>query len=147
MTSDVEYERIKKLGIPEYYNNYYWLNDKNVLHPETIFVFGSNLKGAHGLGTALQAKLDYGAVAGQAIGFMGRSYGIPTKNEKIKTLDLDTIGGHIRDFVYITRHSGKHFYVTPIGCGLAGYTPEQIAPMFEGARRCWFPITFKTYID
>lgn len=147
MTDHKKFETIKKLGIPEFYNNYYWLNDKNILHPETIFVFGSNEAGRHGLGAALQAKLDYGAILGQGVGFMGRSYGIPTKDKNMKILDLDTIGQHIVDFVEITKTSGRHFYVTPVGCGLAGYTPAQIAPMFQGARRCWFPITFKTFID
>ena len=99
-----------------------------------IFVFGSNLAGRHGKGAALAAMQQHGAVYGQGEGLQGRSYAVPTKDAKLRTLPLD----EIRKYVYIFRafafeHPELTFRLTPIGCGLAGYTPAQIAPMFRDA--------------
>lgn len=97
-----------------------------------IFVFGSNLAGRHGAGAALFAKNNYGAVYGQGEGLQGCSYGIPTKDLKIKTLPLEDVKKHVDKFIeFATLHPELTFQLTPIGCGLAGYKPEQIAPMFE----------------
>lgn len=99
-----------------------------------IFVFGSNLAGRHGKGAALYARRRRGAVYGQGIGRQGDSYAIPTKDEKLCTLPLDEIRKHVADFlIYAANHPHLRFEVTPIGCGLAGYKPAQIAPMFVGA--------------
>jgi len=102
--------------------------------PNRIFVFGSNLAGIHGGGAALTAKRLYGAVPGVGSGLRGNSYAIPTKDENIDTLPLTWI----RQFVAIfLEEAGKRpelvFFVTRIGCGLAGYTDADIAPMFKGA--------------
>lgn len=101
---------------------------------EPVFVFGSNLAGRHGKGAALFARRHRGAIYGQGVGRQGNSYAIPTKDHNLKTLPLDAI----REFVFwFLIHAGRQpetkFQLTPIGCGLAGYKPEQIAPMFKDA--------------
>ena len=99
-----------------------------------IFVFGSNLAGKHGKGAALHARVVHGAIYGQGEGLQGRSYGIPTKDEHIQTLPLDRINDHVRTFLAFARQRPEMtFRLTPIGCGLAGYSTKQIAPMFRGS--------------
>lgn len=99
-----------------------------------VFVFGSNLAGRHGAGAARFAKLQHGAIYGQGEGLQGRSYAIPTKDERIETLALSRIQIYVDHFLRFARGSPHlQFKVTPIGCGLAGYTPAQITPMFEDA--------------
>jgi hypothetical protein len=109
-----------------------------------VFVFGSNLAGRHGKGAALFAREHRGAVYGQGVGLQGNSYAIPTKDERLRTLPLDLIRGHVDDF---KRFAGEHpeltFQVTAVGCGLAGYRPEQIAPLFADApANCLLPEEF-----
>jgi len=99
-----------------------------------IFVFGSNLAGRHGAGAALWARENRGARYGIGVGHQGDSYAIPTKDERLKTLPLHRIGPYVTGFlVYAEKHPELRFELTPIGCGLAGYRPWQIAPMFAGA--------------
>jgi len=106
-----------------------------------IFVFGSNLAGRHGAGAAKDAHEKYGAVYGQGIGHYGNSYAIPTKDKFLKTLPLDKIQVHVNEFIrYANANPKFEFEVTRIGCGLAGYTDEQIAPMFRDApMNCFLP--------
>jgi hypothetical protein len=99
-----------------------------------VFVFGSNLAGRHGKGAAKWAVEHRGAIYGHGIGPQGNSYAIPTKDEKLRTLPLPEIAVYVRFFrAYARMRPETRFQLTPIGCGLAGYKPEQIAPMFEGA--------------
>ena len=114
-----------------------------------IFVFGSNLAGRHGKGAALFAKQNHGAIYGQGIGLQGNSYAIPTKDKYIKTLPLSEISNHVFDFlVFAEKNPELTFVVTPIGCGLAGYTPEQIAPMFiDAPNNCILPPEFKAVLN
>src|SRR3954463_11709606 len=99
-----------------------------------IFVFGSNLAGRHGKGAALHALKHHGAVYGIAEGLRGTSYAIPTKDDRLRPLPLDRIAHFVARFKDVARiHSELTFRLTPIGCGLAGYKPEQIGPMFKGA--------------
>ena len=108
----------------------------------SIFVFGSNLAGRHGKGAALTARQRYGAVYGQGEGLQGRSYAIPTKDYQLKSLPLTSIENHVKVFLDFAR-SRPHwiFNVTRIGCGLAGYSDWQIAPMFrEAPKNCILPI-------
>ena len=101
-----------------------------------IFVFGSNLAGRHGKGAALCALQEHGAIYGQGWGPQGSSYAIPTKDENLKPLTLNEIKVCIAEFLDHAEDMlgcGYIFNVTPIGCGLAGYKPEQIAPMFKDA--------------
>lgn len=96
-----------------------------------IFVFGSNLAGRHGKGAALYARLERGAIYGQGEGLQGQSYAIPTKGRGLRPLPLQEIEQHVSRFLaFAEAHPELTFEVTPIGCGLAGYEPEQIAPMF-----------------
>lgn len=99
-----------------------------------IFVFGSNLAGRHGKGAALDARREYGAVYGVGVGRTGDAYAIPTKGHSLQTLPLYVIAGYVKDFIlYATDHPELEFFVTRVGCGLAGYSDDQIAPLFAGA--------------
>lgn len=101
---------------------------------DPVFVFGSNVAGRHGKGAALWARQHRGAVYGQGKGLQGNSYAIPTKGHRLETLSLDDIRIHVGEFLLFARdHEHMTFQVTPIGCGLAGYQPSQIAPMFKDA--------------
>lgn len=98
-----------------------------------IWVFASNLAGKHGAGSALHAKRFYGAKYGIGIGMQGDSYAIPTKDKNLKVMPLKEIEHHVKDFLkYAKENPDLTFNVVKIGCGLAGYKPEEIAPMFEG---------------
>lgn len=97
-----------------------------------IFVFGSNLLGIHKKGAALAALEKHGAKLGQGIGLQGNSYAIPTKENPRRSLSLISINKFVADFLQYAAHTPEHNYnVTPIGCGLAGWRPEHIAPMFH----------------
>lgn len=99
-----------------------------------IFVFGSNLAGRHGAGAALTARKKYGAVYGVGKGPTGKAYALPTKDRDLKSLSLELIQEHVNEFItYAGAHPELTFYVTPVGCGLAGYTHEEISPMFKHA--------------
>lgn len=104
------------------------------LKQNEVFVFGSNLSGRHGLGGAKTA-LKWGAKWGQASGIQGRTYGIPTKDASIKrVLNIPEIIPFVTDFIIFANQNHKlTFLVTEIGCGLAGYKPKDIAPMFKDA--------------
>jgi hypothetical protein len=110
----------------------------------TIFVFGSNLAGRHGKGAALYARQHHGAIYGQGIGLQGTSYAIPTKDARLRTLPLSQISTYVEEFkIFASSRPDLIFQVTPIGCGLAGYTPAQIAPMFQDApANCILPDCF-----
>lgn len=97
-----------------------------------IFVFGSNLAGRHGKGAALWARQHRGAMYGRGEGRQGDSYAIPTKDANLRTLPTDTIAQHVVRFLeYALSNPHLAFEVTPIGCGLAGYKPSDIAWMFD----------------
>jgi len=105
-------------------------NIQSLAHNE-VFVFGSNLSGRHGGGAARLAAEKFGATFGVGVGHEGRTYALPTKDEKIQTLPLLEIEKHVGNFiVYAAAHPELTFLVTQIGCGLAGYTPAEIAPLF-----------------
>lgn len=103
----------------------------------TVFVFGSNKQGIHGAGAALHAKLKYGAKIGIGVGRTGNAYAIPTKNKPTRDkrqLSLEEIFGYVKDFLeYAKENPDDIFQVTAVGCGLAGYIPEEIAPLFVGS--------------
>ena len=101
---------------------------------QAVFVFGSNRAGIHGAGAAKFAREQRGAEYGVGEGRTGNAYGIPTKDECVCTLPLNEIAKHVRQFIrYAVDNPDVLFQVTPIGCGLAGYTPTDIAPMFRDA--------------
>lgn len=99
-----------------------------------IFVFGSNLAGRHNGGAAREAEEHFGAERGVGIGPTGRAYALPTMDAEFKPLAKEEIQSHVDVFLEYARHcSHQEFFVTAIGCGIAGFTPEQIAPMFAGS--------------
>ena len=96
------------------------------LAPNEIFVFGSNLQGAHGGGAARMAYECFGAVWGQGVGLFGHTYAIPTMQGGV-----ETIKPYVDNFLQFAMvHSELDFLVTEIGCGIAGFSPRQIAPLF-----------------
>lgn len=108
------------------------------LRPNEIFVFPSNTGGVHGKGAALDA-MKFGAKRGLSFGFSGQTFAIPTrkfismgKNYKIETLSLFEIEVNVAKFLGAALYRPDLiFLVTSIGCGYAGYTPKEIAPMFN----------------
>lgn len=105
-----------------------------------IFVFGSNLAGRHGKGSAQEALLNHGAEYGVGWGRQGNSYAIPTKGyapapgKPMPILPLPMIEYFVRGFIaHALANPSDTFTVVAIGCGLAGYKPTDIAPMFNGA--------------
>jgi hypothetical protein len=113
-----------------------------------IWVFGSNLRGAHGKGAAKIAHKNFAAPYGQHTGRMGAAFGIPLKDRRLNTLPLDEIKPFIALFLsYAWNHPELKFYVTRVGCGLAGYEDEEIAPLFKGAPvNCNFAEEWKPYL-
>jgi hypothetical protein len=113
-----------------------------------IFVFGSNRAGRHGRGSALEAVRHHGAVYGNGWGIQGNSYAIPTKDKDLKILGLAAINLYVAYFkLYARRHPENTFNVVAIGCGLAGYTPAEIAPLFVGhTSNVKLPDEFKPYV-
>ena len=100
------------------------------LRPDEVFVFGSNLAGSHGGGAAYVAWRKFGAIMGQGVGLQGQSYGIPTMQGGV-----ETIRPYVDEFITFAKaHPELYFYVTRIGCGIAGFRDEEIAPLFTAAR-------------
>lgn len=118
-----------------------------------IFVFGSNESGHHGAGAAHFAEKHLGAIAGKGFGLGGNTFAIPTKDWTIQQLDIATIEFYIKRFIVFVKESSNpkiRFLVTKIGCGLAGFTPEEIAPLFRELRHrtnVWLPQDFIDIID
>lgn len=111
------------------YSHRFTPNNIRSLKDNEIFVFGSNLQGMHGGGAARVAVEKFGAVMGQGVGLQGQSYAIPTMQGGPKT-----ILPYVEEFIqFAQQHSELTFLVTKIGCGIAGFTPQEIAPLFAGA--------------
>lgn len=119
------------------------------LKDREYFVFESNLDGRHGKGAALTACKKFGAIYSEAEGLQGRCYAIPTVGHNLRRMPLDYIGGYVERFLATARfYPSLTFLVTPIGCGLAGYTPKQIAPFFRGApENVILPKSFHDVLD
>ncbi len=101
----------------------------SALQENEIFVFGSNLGGMHGGGAARAAYNRFGAVWGQGVGLQGQSYAIPTMQGGV-----ETIKPYVDEFIeFAQTHPELKFFVTRIGCGIAGFRDEQIAPLFAAA--------------
>ena len=99
------------------------------LNPDEVFVFGSNLQGHHGGGAARAAHMRFGAIWGQGVGLQGQSYAIPTMQGGVKT-----IKPYVDHFItFAKEHTELFFYVTRIGCGIAGFKDKEIAPLFADA--------------
>ena len=99
------------------------------LKDDEVFVFGSNLAGAHGGGAARIAYEKFGAEWGVGVGLTGQSYAIPTMQGGV-----ETIKPYVDDFIEFAKaHQNLTFLVTRIGCGIAGFTDDEISPLFEKA--------------
>ena len=113
----------------------------SVLEKNQIFVFGSNLAGMHGGGAARTAVEKFGAVWGQGVGLQGNSYAIPTMQGGV-----ETIKPYVDEFIaFAKEHKELQFLVTRIGCGIAGFSVEEIAPLFKEAQsveNIWLPEDF-----
>ena len=111
------------------YNREYTPGMISALNENEIFVFGSNLGGMHGGGAARAAYNRFGAVWGQGVGLQGQSYAIPTMQGGV-----ETIKPYVDEFIeFAQAHPELKFLVTRIGCGIAGFRDEQIAPLFAAA--------------
>lgn len=115
------------------------------LKANEIFVFGSDLAGYHGGGAALTALKKFGAIWGQGVGLQGQSYGIPTMQGGV-----ETIKPYVDEFInFAISHTKLTFLVTRIGCGIAGFKDEEIAPLFAKAldiENIVLPETFDTIL-
>ena len=100
------------------------------LEENEIFVFGSNLQGMHGGGAAYTAFKKFGAAMGCGVGHRGQSYAIPTMHGGV-----EDIRPYVDEFIrYASEHPELFFYVTRVGCGIAGFKDREIAPLFAEAR-------------
>lgn len=119
-----------------------------VLASNEVFVFGSNWQGFHGGGAARMAYEKSGAVWGKGVGLYGQSYAIPTMQGGV-----ETIKPYVDDFLqFAIVHNELDFLVTEIGCGIAGFTPKEIAPLFFKAiendiRNVFLPASFMKYMN
>ena len=110
-----------------------------------VFVFGSNLAGRHNGGVARTARKKFGAIQGQGVGLQGQSYAIPTMHGGV-----EDIQPYVDEFINFAKNNNNlHFYVTKIGCGIAGFKIEEIAPLFSKCidmNNVSLPIEFINYI-
>ncbi len=117
-----------------------------------IFVFGSNELGIHGGGAARVAREKHGAILHQGFGFQGSSFGIPTcskpTGEPDHGISYEKLQQYVRLFIEAAREHPEFDYdVTQIGCGLAGWTPEQVAPLFADAPDyCYFDTAWEPWL-
>lgn len=111
------------------YNREYTPERISELKENEIFVFGSNLAGAHVGGAARLAYEQFGAVWGEGIGLHGQTYAIPTMQGGI-----GTIKPYADAFIrFAKEHPRLTFLVTRIGCGIAGFRDEEMALLFSDA--------------
>lgn len=118
-----------------------------------VFVFGSNLKGIHGKGSALVARQNFGAMLGIGEGPMGgdppRCYALPTKIGPYERMPYATVALHVEKFIqYAHEHPELEFDIVRVGCGLAGFSEDDISPLFIGApANCHLPDGWRDYLD
>ena len=114
-----------------------------------VFVFGSNLSGIHGAGAAKVAAEKFGAVRGVGFGFSGLSFAIPTKGFNLEVLSLNEITMYVNAFKSFVEHNqDMKFFITRVGCGLAGYKDSDIAPLFVDITGvCSFASEWKKYLE
>ena len=128
------------------YNREYTSERITELKENEVFVFGSNLAGSHGGGAAWIAYQKFGAIWGQGVGLQGQSYGIPTMQGGV-----ETIKPFVDEFIeFAKEHPELKFLVTRIGCGIAGFRDEEIAPLFKDAidvENVILPKSFVSYSD
>ena len=96
------------------------------MNPNEVFVFGSNMGGLHMGGAAAFAKAHFGAIEGQGEGLQGQCYAIPTMEGPASM--SEAVARFVR---FASVHQELHFWVTLVGCGIAGYNPQDVAPLFR----------------
>jgi hypothetical protein len=113
-----------------------------------IFVFGSNLDGQHAGGAARYAHLHHAAAMGVGEGLTGTSYALPTVGHDFTPMPIEEVADHVRTFLdYAASHPDEMFQVTRVGCGIAGFSDEQIAHLFTMApRNCLFDSAWETLL-
>lgn len=128
------------------YNRKYTPNKITSLENNEIFVFGSNLKGLHGGGAARVAYQKFGAQWGKGVGMQGKCYGIPTMHGGV-----EVIKPYVEDFIeFALSHKEYTFLVTRIGCGIAGFSANEIAPLFAktiNAENILLPMDFVQVLE
>ena len=125
------------------YNREYTPERITELKPSEIFVFGSNLAGAHGGGAARLAYERFGAIWGQGVGLQGQSYAIPTMHGGV-----ETIKPYVDEFIrFAQTRPDLKFYVTQIGCGIAGFKAGEISPLFQAAIDVKNIILSQTFVE
>lgn len=112
-----------------------------------VFVFGSNLGGRHGAGSALEARIKHGAQYGVGFGPTGDSYAIPTKGPNFEKMSVAEIDGYVDTFLdYAKQNPDITFNIVAIGTGLAGHTDDEMGPLFKGApSNCILPPQWEKY--
>ena len=128
----------------------YYSDNIKTLKNNEVFVFGSNLAGRHGKGAAWTAMRKFGASYGTGCGFTGKCYALPTKDHDIRTLVLSEIIQHIEVFKNCQLvEPDLVYFITKVGCGLAGYKDSEIAPLFKGCdyRNTVFHIDWMEYLE
>lgn len=129
----------------------------NSFHPDNTiptgdwtWVFGSNQGGRHGKGAAKVAHVNFHAVYGVGYGLTGNSYAIPTKDKHLVALPLEVVAQNIDEFCHFAKSCpDKKFFITRVGCVLAGFSDDQIAPLFQAAfalENCSFPNDWAAHI-
>lgn len=123
--------------------------DNTIPTGDWIFVFGSNLAGRHGKGAAKIARVNFRAEYGVGQGPTGHAYAIPTKGRHLEVLPLDVIREGIDAFLgYAADNPGLNFFVTKVGTVLAGYSDDQIGPLFARVPpNCSLPNEWRPYVD
>jgi len=129
-------------------NNWTFHVDGTLPEGTEVFVFGSNLAGIHGAGAAAVAHVQFGAIMFHSYGHMGNCFAIPTKQRNYKyRLSLEEIKKYTDKFAqYTKKRHDLRFFVTGVGCGYAGYRPDEIAPLFKEAINCNFPDAWSAYL-
>ncbi len=121
------------------------------LKENEIYVFGSNLSGIHGAGSAKFAKENFGAVEGVSFGLEGQSFAVPTKDKYIGTMHTYQIKPYVDQFITFAKtRPDLTYYVVEIGCLLGGHTPKDIAPLFKAAvdiENIYLPKSFWTILN
>lgn len=141
---------VAKSAIPE--NRIYHI-DGTLPENDEIFVFGSNTGGFHSLGVAKIASQKFGAIRYKGEGLHGKSYALPTRywvmeKRRMFTLALEEVTANVSRFCQFTKDNPElRFFVTSVGCGLAGFTIDQMAPLFKTAINCSFPENWDIYLE
>lgn len=114
-----------------------------------IFVFGSNEAGRHGKGAAKVAHKNFRAEYGVGRGRTAQAYAVPTKDRHLQVLPLERVAAHVAEFIaYANENPGLNFFVTKVGTGLAGYSDDQIGPLFAPVPpNCSLPNEWRVYVD